>query len=496
MSDGKVTPRTAGSSRTGGRSRRDPVLRRAAAAPLAVAARLRAAPDAGRRHLLRASGLLFWSLGARPIAGFFGLDILAIQFAFRLNYRAARAREIVEVTRDRLVVERIAPNGRSESSPSTYWARFEVERVADWGITRMVLTSHGRRLAIGSFLNPDDREGLPRRSARRSCAAGMSGAAERDGLPDEKCRRRVAGAESGVAAAAAFLDWHHHQRHSAGTDAMNIASALATADPVRRPASGLREIIRRAIEFLTERWREQPSLEQLAQAVGMNPLSLQKLFTRWCGLSPKAFIQAHRSTMPACCSMATLRCSTPASRGRARRPERLHDLFVTHEAMSPARYRRAARASPAVGFSRLALRLCADPDHRSRPCRPAPSPIPATRRTRSPTCSAASPAPPMRRTGRRRRLSRRASSNRRAGGRMRRSASSSSARFRGPRLGDAALGAARPAATYSPDRREGDQQSEGGARVGAAVGRNPISFVVPCHQSSASRARSPATIGD
>ncbi|MBZ9935827.1 DUF2244 domain-containing protein [Mesorhizobium sp. BR1-1-16] len=108
-----------------------------------------------------ASGLLFWSLGAWPIAGFFGLDILAIQFAFRLNYRSARAREFVEVTRDRIEIRRVAASGKTEVFDfNPYWARFEVERVPDWGITRMMLASHGRRLAIGNFLNPDDREGF------------------------------------------------------------------------------------------------------------------------------------------------------------------------------------------------------------------------------------------------------------------------------------------------------------------------------------------------
>ncbi|MCX5478273.1 DUF2244 domain-containing protein [Kaistia geumhonensis] len=108
-----------------------------------------------------ASGLLFWSLGAWPIAGFFGLDILAIQFAFRLNYRAARAREIVEMTRDTLTIRRISASGKTEQFDfNPYWARLEVERLPDWGITRMALASHGKRLAIGSFLNPDDREGF------------------------------------------------------------------------------------------------------------------------------------------------------------------------------------------------------------------------------------------------------------------------------------------------------------------------------------------------
>ncbi|MET4635627.1 DUF2244 domain-containing protein [Kaistia defluvii] len=105
------------------------------------------------------SGLLFWSMGAWPIAAFFGLDILAIQFAFRLNYRSARACEIVEMTQEHLTVRRIAPNGRAEAFDfNPYWARLEVERVPDWGIIGMALASHGRRLAIGGFLNPDDRE--------------------------------------------------------------------------------------------------------------------------------------------------------------------------------------------------------------------------------------------------------------------------------------------------------------------------------------------------
>jgi len=104
-------------------------------------------------------GLLFWSMGAWPIAAFFGLDILAIQLAFRLNYRSGRACEIVEMTEEHLTVRRIAPSGRSEDFDfNPYWARLEVERVPGWGIIRMALASHGKRLAIGSFLNPDDRE--------------------------------------------------------------------------------------------------------------------------------------------------------------------------------------------------------------------------------------------------------------------------------------------------------------------------------------------------
>lgn len=106
-----------------------------------------------------AGGLLFWSMGAWPIAGFFGLDILAIQIAFRMNYRSGRACEIVELTREALTIRRIAPDGHEEDfSFNPYWARLEIDRHAEWGIQRMALSSHGRRLSIGAFLNPDDRE--------------------------------------------------------------------------------------------------------------------------------------------------------------------------------------------------------------------------------------------------------------------------------------------------------------------------------------------------
>ncbi|MCX5495011.1 bifunctional helix-turn-helix domain-containing protein/methylated-DNA--[protein]-cysteine S-methyltransferase [Kaistia dalseonensis] len=121
---------------------------------------------------------------------------------------------------------------------------------------------------------------------------------------------------------------------------LNIATALASADPA--PPAGPEsdyEIVRRAIEFMTERWREQPSLDRLAAHVGMNPLALQKLFTRWCGLSPKAFIQAHtldraRALLADDASILDTSYEVGLSG-----PGRLHDLFVTHEAMSPGAYK-------------------------------------------------------------------------------------------------------------------------------------------------------------
>ena len=104
-------------------------------------------------------GLFFLSIGAWPVFGFFGLDLLAIYIAFRLNYRAAKAREEVTVSRTALDIVKVAPSGRSEAHRfNPFWTRFRVARHEEIGITGMAVEGEGRRVSIGSFLNPDDRE--------------------------------------------------------------------------------------------------------------------------------------------------------------------------------------------------------------------------------------------------------------------------------------------------------------------------------------------------
>src|ERR1043166_8412292 len=51
-------------------------------------------------------------------------------------------------------------------------------------------------------------------------------------------------------------------------------------------------VVRRAIAYISERWRAQPEIEQIAHAVGVTPDELHHLFRRWAGLTPKAFLQA------------------------------------------------------------------------------------------------------------------------------------------------------------------------------------------------------------
>lgn len=99
------------------------------------------------------------------------------------------------------------------------------------------------------------------------------------------------------------------------------------------------ETVRRVIELISVNWRDQPELEELASAVGKSPTQLQKTFTQWAGLSPKGFLQAvtldHAKRLLA--QDAPL-LETSYELGLSG-PGRLHDLFVTHEAMSPGVYK-------------------------------------------------------------------------------------------------------------------------------------------------------------
>jgi uncharacterized membrane protein len=105
------------------------------------------------------TGTLFLANGAWPVFGFCGLEVLALYVAFRLNYRAARAREEVALSRVALDIRKTAPSGRTEEHRfNPFWARFSVRRHDEIGITGMQVEAQDERVPIGSFLNPDDRE--------------------------------------------------------------------------------------------------------------------------------------------------------------------------------------------------------------------------------------------------------------------------------------------------------------------------------------------------
>lgn len=114
-----------------------------------------------------ASGLPFLLLGAWPVLLFFGLDVLLVWFAFRMNYRAARAFEEVEVFPETVTIRQVSAAGKVRTHEfNPYWARLSVHRIEDEGVVRITLTSHGRSLDVGTFLNPPDKESFAHAFAR------------------------------------------------------------------------------------------------------------------------------------------------------------------------------------------------------------------------------------------------------------------------------------------------------------------------------------------
>jgi AraC family transcriptional regulator of adaptative response/methylated-DNA-[protein]-cysteine methyltransferase len=99
------------------------------------------------------------------------------------------------------------------------------------------------------------------------------------------------------------------------------------------------ERVRSIIAFISERWREQPSLDDVADHVGLSTTHVHHLFRRWCGLTPKAFLQAltldgAKALLAQSASVLDATYEVGLSG-----PGRLHDLFVTHEAMTPGDFK-------------------------------------------------------------------------------------------------------------------------------------------------------------
>ena len=104
-----------------------------------------------------AIGLAFWWIGAWPVLGFFGLDLALIYLAFRLNFRAGRAAEMIEITPRELILTRYEPSGRtSRTDFNAYWVRVRLDELPG-GRTVLRLASHGRSVICGSFLTDDER---------------------------------------------------------------------------------------------------------------------------------------------------------------------------------------------------------------------------------------------------------------------------------------------------------------------------------------------------
>lgn len=105
------------------------------------------------------AGAVSVAFGAWPVTGFCGVELLLFYLLFRRNYRsAAGASEWIRLTADRLEVvrrERDRETGRWSLQP--YWLRAALEGNGNEGAGAVLLSSHGRTLALGRFLAPEER---------------------------------------------------------------------------------------------------------------------------------------------------------------------------------------------------------------------------------------------------------------------------------------------------------------------------------------------------
>jgi uncharacterized membrane protein len=105
-----------------------------------------------------AAGVAFLMMGAWPVFGFFGLDILAVYWAFRINFRRALASEEILVTPSELRVRRVSHRGHVvEWVLNPLWVRLDQKTHAEFGIEKLYLVSKGRRISVASFLGAEEK---------------------------------------------------------------------------------------------------------------------------------------------------------------------------------------------------------------------------------------------------------------------------------------------------------------------------------------------------
>jgi len=101
--------------------------------------------------------------------------------------------------------------------------------------------------------------------------------------------------------------------------------------------------IEHAIHYINEHYQEQPSLEIIAQAISLSPFHFQKLFKNWAGVSPKKFLQyIHVLHAKKLLQQDWSLLETSLALGMSG-PSRLHDLFISIEAMTPDEYRHGGK---------------------------------------------------------------------------------------------------------------------------------------------------------
>jgi uncharacterized membrane protein len=104
-----------------------------------------------------AIGIAFFLVGAWPVIGFCGFEVLLIWWCFKLNFRSLERHETILLTENELELRRVGPDGTVERIAfQPYWLRVRLDE-SQGRSSRLVLSSHGRETSVGAFLAPDER---------------------------------------------------------------------------------------------------------------------------------------------------------------------------------------------------------------------------------------------------------------------------------------------------------------------------------------------------
>ena len=105
-----------------------------------------------------AAGIVFTIMGAWPVFGFFGLDVLLVYWAFKLNFRHAKATEEITITHSEIRLRRVSHRGHAmEFTLNPLWVQIDKKVHEEFGIEKLYLLSRGRRLSVGSFLGAEEK---------------------------------------------------------------------------------------------------------------------------------------------------------------------------------------------------------------------------------------------------------------------------------------------------------------------------------------------------
>ena len=103
------------------------------------------------------AGMVFFLIGAWPVVGFLGLDVLLIYGAFKLSYRSGRAFETVQLSPETLIVRQVNPAGKVRTWRfQPHWVRVNMSNPPRHE-SQLTVSSHGRRVTLGAFLTPQER---------------------------------------------------------------------------------------------------------------------------------------------------------------------------------------------------------------------------------------------------------------------------------------------------------------------------------------------------